>query len=148
MSATALPQLQTAVVARGRQNAAVTALVTGIFDAVPQGQKRPYVVYDEATELQNRSLGQGGHLIALTLSVYTQDAAPTSAGRGSAGYAQGLAIANLLAADLTDLDEPLVVDDHDVVDVDVESIDCLRDDEDGTTRRVDLMLMVTLEDEQ
>lgn len=145
MTATALPQTQTAIIARVRASATIPPLITGVFDAVPQGQPYPYVVYDEATETHNRTFAQDGHIIVATLSIYTSDAAPTKPGRGTSGYLQGLTIANALAAELTDLDEPLVVDDHDVVDVDVDAIDAARED-DSATRRIDLTLIVTLED--
>jgi hypothetical protein len=47
---------------------------------------------------------------------------------------------------LTDIESnPLTVEGHDVVDVDVLTIDCTRET-DGKTRRVDVTIVATLED--
>ena len=124
----------------------VTALATGIYDAVPQTATSPYVVFDEPLEVPDRAFGQGGHAVNFILVVFTQDGTRDKSGRGTSGYAQGFAIAEEICAALTDTDDPLVVDGHDVVDVDVESIVGQRED-DGVTRRIEITITATLEDD-
>lgn len=146
MSASALPQLQTAVIARLRGTAAYMSLCTGgIQDHIPQTKRYPYGVYDEPFESPDRTFGQGGHSCLFTISVYTQDGSATKQGSGTAGFELGLAIASLVVAALDHMTNPLVVEDHDVVDVDVVTISTERED-DGITRRVDVLMQALLED--
>lgn len=146
MSYTALPQFQVAVVQRLNGSSAFMALVTGVLDDVPANQAFPYVCYDDPFEVPNRTFGQNGHDVECLLSIYTRDGSDAKAGRGTAGFKQGHAIAEAALALLTDIEgNPLVVDGHDVVDVDVISIESFRET-DGKTRRTDVQIGGTLED--
>lgn len=146
MSATALPQVQAGFVDRLKRSYVVAPLVSGIFDEVPNGAAFPYIAYDVATEMPDRTFGQGGHIVLVTLSIFTRDGSQVRGGKGSAGYKEGLTIANAVVEELTDLDDLPAIEGHDVVDVDVDSIDTNREP-DGVTRRIDVTLTATLEDE-
>lgn len=73
MSATAIPQTQAAMYAALTGAPSVTTLVTGVFDAIPQGQQVPYIVLGEFTEIPNKVFGNNGHELTATLHVYDQD---------------------------------------------------------------------------
>lgn len=146
MSFTAIPQLQRAIVARLRGSSEVMALVTGVFDAVPQGQKFPYAVFDEPLETPNDHFDLRGHAVSVLLVIYTQDGQLTKDGRGRSGFTEGLTIAEAIGGQLTDLEDPVVVDDHALVELSIESVNCARED-DGVTRRCELTLTATLEDD-
>jgi hypothetical protein len=146
MTFTALPQFQTAVIERLRSSAEHMQLVTGVYDEVPSRVTYPHEIVDEPFETPDRTFGQNGHVCSLMISIYTQSPATTKNGSGKAGYVPALLIAESALALLTDLEgNPLTVDGHDVVDVDVENIDCTRE-ADGKTRRVDVTITATLED--
>jgi hypothetical protein len=147
MTFTALPQLLAAVVTRLRAEPALLQLVSGIYDETPAGAiPYPHIILDEPFETPDRTFGQNGHQTTITLSILTQSPATTKAGTGKAGFTQGLAIAEIALRLLTDIEEnPLTVEGHDVVDVDVLTIDCTRET-DGKTRRVDVTIVATLED--
>lgn len=146
MTFTALPQLASAVVGALRADVAFMQLVTAIYDEVPPGARFPHIVVDEPFETPDRTFGQNGHQSMVTLSIFTQSPSTTKSGVGKAGWESGLLIVEAALALLTDIEgAPITVDDHDVVDIDVVSIDCTRDT-DGKTRRTDLVLMATLED--
>jgi hypothetical protein len=147
MTFTALPQLLAAVLTRLRAAPELTQLVSGIYDEAPAGAVLyPHVILDEPFETPDRTFGQNGHQTSLTLSIFTQSPATTKAGTGKAGFTQGLAIAEIALGLLTDIESnPLTVEGHDVVDVDVLTIDCTRET-DGKTRRVDVTIVATLED--
>jgi hypothetical protein len=144
---TALPQFLAAVITRLRACAPLTQLVTGVYDETPAGALAyPHIILDEPFETPDRTFGQGGHQASLTISIFTQSPATAKAGTGKAGFTQGLAIAELALALLTDIEaEPLTVEGHDVVDIDVVNIDCTRET-DGKTRRIDATIIATLED--
>lgn len=145
MTWSGLPQLQQAVVTRLKASAALAALITGVFDAVPEQQQYPYVVFDEPFELPDRTFGQDGHESSFVLSVFTQDGSTTLAGKGSAGFKLAGQIVEIILSELIDLDNPLVVAGHDLVDLDVVSIEYARE-ADGITRRGDINLTALLED--
>jgi hypothetical protein len=103
---TALPQFLSAAIARLRACAPLTQLVTGIYDETPSGAVGyPHVILDEPFETPDRTFGQNGHQVSLTLSIFTQSPSTTKAGTGKAGFTQGLAIAELALAELTDIEE-------------------------------------------
>lgn len=148
MTFTALPQVHLAVIERLRNSAAHMQLVTGVFDEIPSpAPGYPYEAVDDAFETPDRTFGQNGHVCSVVISIFTQSPSTTKAGTGKAGFAQGLAIAEHVAALLTDLEEnPLVVQGHDVVNAEIVSIEATRE-ADGKTRRVDVEIILTLEDE-
>jgi hypothetical protein len=146
MSYTGLPQFQAGLVTKWRATAALMAMLKGgLRDDVPQTKVFPYAVIDDPFETPDPTLGQGGHLSQLTLVIYTQDGSVGKAGVGSAGWLVGLQIAELAAAAVTNIADPIAVAGHDVVDVDVVSIDGSREP-DGVTRRTELTLQAMLED--
>jgi len=146
MTFTALPQFNSAVVDRLRNDVAFMDMVAGVYDEVPANAKYPHVIIDEPFETPDRTMGQNGHQCSVMLSIFTQSPSTTASGRGKAGFTVGLQIAERALSLLTDIeDDPLTVEGHDVVDVDVISIDCTRED-DGKTRLVDVVIIATLED--
>jgi hypothetical protein len=78
-------------------------------------------------------------------AVYTQDGSATKAGVGSAGFKQGMQIAERILALTIDYTAPLTVTGHDVRDVDLDSLECHREP-DGITRRIDIIETALLED--
>lgn len=145
MTRTGLPSLQPSVITRLKASDMLAALGAAVFDAIPQAQPFPYVVFDVPFEVPNRYLGQDGHDITFTLSVFTQDGSATKLGKGSAGFKLSSQIVDVLMDELTDLDNPISVDGHDLVDLDLISVEYARE-ADGITRRADVNLMATLED--
>jgi hypothetical protein len=146
MSYSGLNPTQLAVVQRLRASAAIASRVTGILDAVPEGQAFPYIAFVDPSEVPNRYFGQNGHLVVFSLEIVTQDGSRTPEGRGSAGNREGGEIVELVVNELTDLSNPILVEGHDVVDVDIESV-VVSVDDDGTTRRHQLTFTAELEDE-
>lgn len=53
-------------------DAALGALVQGVFDRVPEGQAYPYVEIGEATEVPFRTLGRAGSDATITLHVWSR----------------------------------------------------------------------------
>jgi hypothetical protein len=145
MTWSGLPQLQASTIARLKASASLMALVHGVFDAVPQQQAYPYVVFDEPFELPDRTLGQDGHESSFVLSVFTQDGSMTKLGKGSAGFKLAGEIVEIILRELIDYTNPIVVEGHDLVDLDVVSIEYAREN-DGITRRADVNLVARLED--
>lgn len=146
MSFSGLPQFVAAVIGKLRSDAGLAQRVTGVFDEVPKAVTGNYIVIDEPFETRDGSFGQNGHDVQCTISIVLQSPASSKLGRGKAGYLEGLSIANDVLALLTDIENnPLEVDDHDVVDVDVVTVDSTRES-DGITRRVDVTISATLED--
>jgi hypothetical protein len=147
MTFTALPQLLAAVMTRLRAAPELAQLVSGIYDEPPAGAVAyPHVLLDEPFETPDRTFGQNGHQTSLTISILTQSPSTTKSGTGKAGFTQGLAIAEIVLGLLTDLEgNPLTVEGHDVVDVDVLTIDCTRET-DGKTRRIDATIVASMED--
>ena len=148
MTFTAQPQFQDACIAALRASEFFMTLVPGgVHDALPENPAYPFAVLDLSTESPNRTMGQGGHDIDVILYVYTQDGSKTRGGTGHAGYAEAGVIAEAACAVLVNADEPLVVEGHDVVDVDIGDISFVRED-DGYTRRCEIELTCTLEDQE
>jgi len=145
MSATGNGVLQKAVVRRLRACGDFLALCpTGVLDSVPQDATYPMVVVDAPFEIPNRTLGQGGHDCLVTLNIYTQDGSVSKTGRGASGYKQGQDIAEIVVRELTNLDEPLEVEGHDVEDVDLVSV--TGEELDESRRRTEIILEALLED--
>lgn len=151
-SAAAMLALQTAVITRLKASYAVTALVaaSAIYDAVPQDAPYPRVVWDEPSEIPDRTFGQNGHEITFRLTVQTQDASPTAARSGSAGFKCGLEIAEAVLAAIggaypdPEGFEPLTFDDYDLVDLDVLGVNAAKLD-DGVSRDIDITCVAFLE---
>jgi hypothetical protein len=147
MSATSLPQLQTALITRLKATSAFLSLVVGVYDDVPERPGYPHVVYDDPFESPDRFFGQNGHDVIWIFDVFTQDGSRDKATPGHAGFSQGLTIAEALLEALA-IEDPanwVTVAGHDVVDMDVISVHAVRET-DGVTRRVEITMTATLED--
>lgn len=68
----ALPQLQAALYSRLTGDATVMARVTGIFDAVPQGQTFPYVVLSNDTSADDSTKTYAQEDITKTIDVWSR----------------------------------------------------------------------------
>ena len=122
MTATASWLVQKGIVTTLRAATAVTSLLaqgtdsgqSSVVDEVIEGQAYPYVVVGEGSEEEELTFGQGGHIVRPEIFIYTQDGSSTAATSGSAGYKQGLAIADAVAAALENGGSFFSVDSHDV----------------------------------
>lgn len=77
MSGSVLLQLQNAVRDALEGDAALSALVTGVFDHVPADQPFPYVVLGEKTEKDLPAFGRGGATATLAVEVRSRAAGDT-----------------------------------------------------------------------
>lgn len=146
MTFTALPQFQDAVIGRLAASEEFMALVPGgIHDAVQKNAVFPYAVLDLPLETPNRTFGQNGHFVSAVLSVYTQDGTLDRAGRGISGYRQAAVIMECACGLLINDDDPIVVEQHDVVAFELDSLVSNRED-DGVTRRSEMTFTAELED--
>jgi hypothetical protein len=147
VSATASWETQVGIVSALRNASSVTFLLANgsdsIVDEVSEGLAFPYVVVGEGTEKENLYFGQGGHIVVAELLIYTNDGSLTTAARASAGYREGTAIANAIAAVLQA--GSLSVSGHDVVMVN-QSDDWGKERIDAQTRCVIPKFEITLED--
>ncbi len=141
-SATAIPQVQQAIFQTLNGDLLLRSMVT-VYDDVPEGALMPYTTIGEAVETPDRTMGQGGHQVMVTLSTYTDDGSRSVAGAGTTGFASALAIMRKQTELL--VETPIQVQDFDVVMVEVESIETSRAT-DGVTRIVDARYRFWLED--
>lgn len=144
MSASSLSIVQAAVYTALTGDSTFMALCPAVYDAVPETPTYPHAVIGDAVEISDRTMGQNGHDVLLTVSVYTRDGATTKVGTGSKGFAVGLSIA-ARATDRMVEQNVLSISGHSLVLIEVESIETLRET-DGITRRVDARYTLLLED--
>jgi hypothetical protein len=145
MTFSALPQLLVAVIGVLRGDATLMQAITGVYDEVPQSPVYPYVVVDDPFETPNRTFGQNGHDLTVTISIYARTPATTVAGSGKVGFLSALQIAEQAIALLADLEgHPIAIAGHDLVDADVLAVEAFRET-DGKTRRVDITFTYTVE---
>lgn len=137
--------MQTAVYARLASDASVTSLVTGVFDAVPENQAVPYIALGEATEVPDRTFGNNGHELTMTLHIYDQDGVPFK-GRAVRGFLRSLAILEALVTSLESAD--YAVAGHNLVLCECEFRQPIRepDDAGGMYRHIPARFRVVLED--
>lgn len=69
---TALWPLQQAVYSKAVADTALMALVTGVFDEVPETQAFPYVSFGAVTEVVDDSHSQRGLTVNLTLHIWSK----------------------------------------------------------------------------
>lgn len=81
---TALAALQTAMYTALTGDTALMALITGVFDDLPENQLFPYVVLGDGVETINDTFDKRGRMGALTLHIFSRDGAAGA----PAGYAQ------------------------------------------------------------
>lgn len=72
-AATALGSVHAAVYTKLNTDATLKAMVTGIFDYVPEGTDYPYVVIGEATETPENSHDRFGRSQVITLHIWSND---------------------------------------------------------------------------
>lgn len=72
MSGSALPEVQNAVKAALAADAALSGMVTGVFDKVPAGQAYPYVLLGEKSETEFSTFARGGSRVLLGLDIRSQ----------------------------------------------------------------------------
>jgi hypothetical protein len=144
MSASSLGAVQAAVYTALTNDATFMALCPAVYDAVPETPTYPHAVIGEAVEVSDRFMGQNGHDVLLTVSIFTRDGSTTKAGTGSKGFAAGLAIA-ARATDRMVEQNVLSVSGHALVLIEVDAIETSREP-DGLTRRVDAHYTLVLED--
>lgn len=99
MSASGLAELQAAIYARLAGDVSVTSLVTGVYDAVPEGAAYPYLAIGDYTETENRAFGRNGHEVTATLHVYDLDGV-TFKGQAARGTKRALGILTAVVASL------------------------------------------------
>lgn len=146
MSATAIPQLQTAMYAALTAAGTVTSKVTGVFDAVPPNQPRPYVALGDFTELPNKTFGNNGHELTGTLHIYDQDGVAFN-GVAAKGNARSAAILEAVITALEAMPSD-AVQGHVLVDCEYEFGEPMRepDDNGGMYRHIPARFRVKLED--
>lgn len=98
-----LGPLQTAIYVRLTGDATLMNLITGVFDHVPEGTDKPYVVVGEAFATPRNSQDRFGRRTAQNIHVWSDQL----------GYSQVNQIANRIIALLDH--QPLTVTGHDVV---------------------------------
>ena len=69
---TCQPALQTAIYERLSGDAPLGALITGVFDEVPEGQAAPYVVIGEVTEVPSEAHDRSGIDASLVLNIWSR----------------------------------------------------------------------------
>lgn len=72
MAGTATWELQKAVYAALTADAALMALITGIFDHVPQGQAYPYLTVGDDTETDRNTFDRTGREPTMTLHLWSK----------------------------------------------------------------------------
>lgn len=112
-SGTAILNLAPAEYARLSGSAPFMALVTGVFDAVPENQAEPFVTLGEATEIPWRAFASDGREVTRTFHIYDRDGAPLN-GASPTGTKRALTILNALITTLESA--PLTVPGFAVVD--------------------------------
>lgn len=138
--------VQRSVIERLRACVDLMAIVSGVWDAVPVKATLPYIVYVSAVETPNLYFGQNGHLTDVTLQLYSDDGSSTRAGRGNAGFITSYEITEIVLRELTDVDTPLVVDGHDLVDLSLIGVYVTREGNDKESRITEIAFTAELED--
>jgi hypothetical protein len=113
MTGSAIINLQPAEYARLTGDAPFAAMVTGVFDAIPENQAEPFVVLGEATEIPYRSFANDGRDVTRTFHIYDRDGA-TLAGASPRGNKRALTIMDAMITLLESA--PLTVQGFAVVD--------------------------------
>ena len=130
----AMLELQRAIVTKLRADAALDALVSGVFDRVPQDQSFPYVQVGYSTQNPWDAFSSDGFDLTTTIYVWHE-----------AGYnAPGLAVAaeiERLLDDVRDLD----VDGFHVVRIWLEFMDTTPRDNDTVTRSIPIRFRAWLQ---
>jgi hypothetical protein len=129
-----LTPLQQAIFARLTGDAALMAVITGVFDGAPEGTAYPYVVLGEVIETPDNAHGAFGADSVVTLHVWSK----------ATGYKEGLEMAAHLRRVLDH--QPLTVAGHRVVSVRHEQTLTLRDP-DSDLRHIPVRFRVTTEQE-
>lgn len=133
MSGSGLTPVQKGIYTLVTAAGAFMALVTGVFDYVPDKQAYPYVTLGDATELAFRVFGNGGHEQTVTLHIWSR----------ARGFLEAYGILDAL---ITLIETgPLAVLNHTTVLVNFENAVSLRDP-DGITRHVAAQFRIIVQD--
>jgi hypothetical protein len=100
VSATGSWPLQVGLASMIRANAAVMAIASAVYDAVPENAVWPFVVIGEGEETDASCFGQVGHDLVPEIQVWDRDGETTTANAGAAGYKRAESIVELIAAEL------------------------------------------------
>lgn len=119
-------ELQRAIVQALKADATLMALVTGVYDRVPQDQAKPYVQVGFSTEAPWNAYGAKGYDLTTTIYIWHE-----------AGYnAPGLAVKAEIDRILDDADPAITVDGFAVVRLWREFADTTPRDNDTVTRSI------------
>lgn len=135
MSKSALRPLQVAVYGELSGDAPLAAMVTGIFDAVPDQQPYPYSVIGDATAVPFRTFGRDGAEVTITVHTWSQ----------FAGFSEAQAIDGRIQEVLDDAE--LEVEGFGVVMFNYEETTTIRDP-DGITRHLASRYRVIVQEAQ
>jgi hypothetical protein len=113
VSATGSWPLQVGLVAMIRASGAIMAIVSDVYDAVPENAAFPFVVVGEGEETDASSFGQVAHDLTPDIQVWDRDGEMVASNSGSAGFRRAESVAELIAG-LLDADT-LTVTGHSVV---------------------------------
>jgi hypothetical protein len=133
MTGTSMLALQTAIYSRLSGDATLAAMVSGVYDHVPQGQAFPYVRIGNVTEVPDNLFGKVGRAATVTISVFSQ----------GQGYKEALTIAGRVQQLLDGAS--LSVTGYACVDVSFEWSATLTEG-DGITRHVPMRFRCLLEE--
>lgn len=131
--ATSLKALQTALYGKLHGDATLLALVTGVYDDVPEDTNYPYVVIGEFTEEPLNAMGKHGKEVTATLHVWSQ----------YKGFAEAYDIANRIQVLLDEV--ALTVTGYTHVSTQYEFGESIREP-DGVTRHIPLRYRIWLEE--
>lgn len=71
MGTTSLLDIQTAIYNKLTSDAPLMALITGVYDDIPIGQKFPYVNIGESTENKFNTFDRQGHDVTTNINIYS-----------------------------------------------------------------------------
>lgn len=132
-------EIQGAIYERLTTDVTLMALISGVFDWVPEGSAYPYIAIGEAMETPENSHGSFGRETLSMLHIWTRQR----------GYADGIEIAdrvNSLLDHCHATGNPLVLPNHDVISVRFEFLQTLPD-EDPEIRHIVLHYRICTEQE-
>lgn len=74
MPSTSLNDIKAAIITLLRADGTLAALVSGVYDEVPQGTAYPYIAVGSMTEVRFNAFGKAGKDTTVTLHVWSQNA--------------------------------------------------------------------------
>jgi len=146
MSATGSLPLQTGLVSMIRATSPVMAIVSDVYDAVPEDAAFPFIVVGESEETDASTFGQVAHDLIPDIQVWDRDGEMSASNSGAAGFKRAISVVDLIAGALDG--NSLSVSGHDVVVLDARgAVEKSRPSlEDPSLRLVSLKPHILLED--